>query len=442
MAHDGLMHRVARGTAIVAILQVAGMALGYLAQVVLARLLGTYEYGIYRYAFSWITLIGTLACLGFPTALQRYIPQHAGDKQWGLLKGLILGSRLLVMGAGLLAAALAAAVFHQAAGRWLDPAQARALMIGAWIIPIFALFVLNTQLARSFHRMTVAFLPWNIGRPAAALLAAGSLYWLLEPTGLDALLAFGGCLAVFMLLQWAWVWRAYPEPARLAPTAWAWRPWLQVALPLLLMTGFGILLNQLGVLMVGSMLGPADAGIFAVATQLATLVSFFLGSINNVVAPRISELYHAGNNADLQRMLSTVVHWIFWPSLLVGLVLVVAARPILSLFGPDFAAGAAPSVLIILVAGNLVNAAAGSVGLIMNVTGHQNLNAVVYGSSAALNVLLNILLLPRYGVAGGAAAMTATMILWNVLLVWIVARRLRLHPSIFSAWRNHGRPGR
>ena len=428
---QGLVARVARGTAIVFSIQVAGLALTYVAQVVLARVLGAREYGVYRYAWSWINLLGVLAALGFPTALQRFVPEYRTRGEPGLARGLLRGARWTTFLASVLAAGIAALVFERAAGTWLEPDQARALVLGSWIIPVVTALTLNTQIARSFHRMVAAFLPAQLGRPvagiaAAAILAAG----IAAATGTNALLLFGAGVAIVVLVQWAWVAAIVPPDVRRSRPRTAWREWVAVALPLLLMTGFGLLLNQLGVLMVGSLLGPTEAGIFSAATQLAMLVSFFLTSVNNVVAPRISELWHGGRKDELQRLLSVVVHWIFWPSLACAAVLFLGRSWIMGLFGRDFAAGDGPTVLAILLLGHLVNAGAGSVGLIMNVTGHQNLNAVVYGSTAILNVVLNIVLLPPLGVVGGAIAMTGTMALWNIVLVMIVSQKLRLHTTI------------
>jgi len=428
---QGLVASVARGTAIVFTIQVAGLALTYVAQVALARVLGAREYGIYRYAWSWINLLGILATLGFPTALQRFVPEYRTRGEPDLARGLLRGARWTTFLASLVAAAAAALVFDHAAGTWLEPDHARALVFGCWIIPVVTALTLNTQVARSFHRMVAAFLPFQLGRPAAgiataAIIAAG----ITAATGQNALLILGTGLALLLLAQAAWVVAITPPDVRHAGARSDWQQWLAVSLPLLLMTGFGLLLNQLGVLMVGSMLGPTEAGIFSAATQLAMLVSFFLTSVNNVVAPRISELWHSGRKDELQRLLAIVVHWIFWPSLACAAVLFFGRSWIMGLFGKDFVTGPGPTVLAILLLGHLVNAGAGSVGLIMNVTGHQNLNAMVYGATAVLNIALNILLLPVLGVTGGAVAMASTMMLWNVALVLIVSRRLRLATSI------------
>jgi len=101
---------------------------------------------------------------------------------------------------------------------------------------------------------------------------------------------------------------------------------------------------------------------------------------------------------------------------------------LLSLFGADFVAGY--PALIILTAGMIVNAAAGPVGLLLNMTGHQRLCAKIFGTSALINVVLNALLIPQLGIVGAALATAATMILWNLWLLIMVARKLDLHPSL------------
>jgi hypothetical protein len=106
---------------------------------------------------------------------------------------------------------------------------------------------------------------------------------------------------------------------------------------------------------------------------------------------------------------------------------------ILTLFGPTFSAG--HTALVILVFGHLVRAGTGLVGDLLGLTGHQKLNAWVLALSAVLNVILNALLIPRYGIAGAAAATAVSMAFWNVGL-WLLGRRkLGVDTSIIYALR-------
>ncbi len=84
------------------------------------------------------------------------------------------------------------------------------------------------------------------------------------------------------------------------------------------------------------------------------------------------------------------------------------SQPILSLFGSDFTE--ASWSLKILVTGQMINALCGSVAILMIMTGHQKKSLPVVVCSALINVVLNAILIPSFGIAGAAIATSFTMI--------------------------------
>jgi O-antigen/teichoic acid export membrane protein len=106
---------------------------------------------------------------------------------------------------------------------------------------------------------------------------------------------------------------------------------------------------------------------------------------------------------------------------------------VLGLFGPAF--GAAQLPLIILLVGQLVNAAAGSVGWLLLLTGYQNQGAFVYGCVAGIHLALLGVLVPWLGIEGAAIATTVSLSVWNIWLHHLVVRRLDIHPSVIFAVR-------
>src|SRR5436853_292836 len=88
-----ITQRVA-GTAF--LIRVASAALVYLTQVVLARWMGSFEFGIYVYVWTWVLLIGGLVDFGLASSAQRFIPEYVGPKQLELLRGFLSGARWIV----------------------------------------------------------------------------------------------------------------------------------------------------------------------------------------------------------------------------------------------------------------------------------------------------------------------------------------------------------
>src|SRR5262245_47159434 len=111
--------RAQRAAGMAFLIRVASAALIYLSHVLFARWMGSFEFGVYVYVWTWVLLLGGLVDLGIATGAQRFIPEYTGRKQLDMLRGFLSGSRWLVLAmstgwAGL--AALGIALF----GRHID----------------------------------------------------------------------------------------------------------------------------------------------------------------------------------------------------------------------------------------------------------------------------------------------------------------------------------
>jgi O-antigen/teichoic acid export membrane protein len=164
------------------------------------------------------------------------------------------------------------------------------------------------------------------------------------------------------------------------------------------------------------------------AALASQMVFLGLSAINVIAAPMISELYWHDRHAELRRLVRLAALGVVATAFPAVILLVVFGRPILRLFGPAFVTGYA--ALVILCCGQLINALAGSVGFLMTMTGHQKQAAVIVAVTATLNVALNLLLIPPYGMAGAAAATAVTTAAWNLAMLAYVWTVLRINPTL------------
>jgi O-antigen/teichoic acid export membrane protein len=128
-----------------------------------------------------------------------------------------------------------------------------------------------------------------------------------------------------------------------------------------------------------------------------------------------------------------IARWLFFPALIVAIALGLGTDLVLGLFGEEFKA--ARWETIILSCGQLVNVGAGSVGYLMQMTGHHRECAWVFCFSAVLNIIFNGILIPIFGILGAAIATTLCMALWNIWLHQLVVSKIGVRPSIISAFR-------
>lgn len=172
--------------------------------------------------------------------------------------------------------------------------------------------------------------------------------------------------------------------------------------------------------------------------QIATLAAFGLEAVNMVVAPRFAELYTRGHIERLQQLV-TISAWVVLAfNVMITGFFVPAGHFFLTLvFGEEFAASYAS--LLILLGGQLVNSAAGSVGYLINMTGHERETVRSMALAAGINILLGLLWIPRWGILGAAGATAISMTVWKGLLWWRVRQRLGINSLAFTIWSEHTR---
>lgn len=209
----------------------------------------------------------------------------------------------------------------------------------------------------------------------------------------------------------------------LAQPAYRSREWLRSTLPFTLIGGAGVINNQTDIIMLGGFTGPDEVGIYRVAAQGATLVSFSLQVANAVVAPQLSRLYAQGDTARLQHLVTQSARVVLLAAIPVALVFILAGAPVVSwVFGSGFTAAHAP--LAILAVGYLLNAVFGTVGVLLQMAGYQTVTARILWQTVLLNIVLNSVLIPPFGLVGAAVATSLCLPVWHFLLYMAARKRL------------------
>jgi O-antigen/teichoic acid export membrane protein len=257
--------------------------------------------------------------------------------------------------------------------------------------------------------------------------------WILgyEVTAVVAIWVFLWGLACIIVVQTIAVWRRMPTEYRGAKPVYSVGRWAQVSVPILAAAGFAMANRQASLLMVGQYLDPVDAGRFAAVFRTAAIISMVINSVNAMASPAFAYHHSRGEGAELRRMVRRCAHLVFWPAAAACLVLGLMGETILGWFGPSYVVG--KHALQILLIGHCVNAATGSVGSLLNMTGNQKPVAVVFGLSMLLQIALNTVLIPLFGIEGAALSTVISYIAWNVALHILVSRRLGIQASVLFA---------
>jgi O-antigen/teichoic acid export membrane protein len=194
--------------------------------------------------------------------------------------------------------------------------------------------------------------------------------------------------------------------------------------------GFYSLLAYSDVLVLQHFRPPAEVAHYYAAAKTLALVSFIYYSVSATTAHRFSGFHINGDHAGLRAFIAQSIKWTFWPSLAATALLLICGRPVLSLFGPQFTEGY--PVMFILAVGLLARAAIGPIERLLNMLGQQRICALVYATAFGINIGLCVALIPRFGIAGAAAATATAFIVESILLFTVTKRRLGFHVFIWG----------
>lgn len=194
------------------------------------------------------------------------------------------------------------------------------------------------------------------------------------------------------------------------------------AFPMLLSGSFAMLMSWTDIVMIGIYKNEVDVGIYSAAQRMAALASLSLIAINTIAAPKFVEFYSKGDIVGLEKIAKQSTKIIFFTSFPLILVYFIFPEYIMGLFGNEFMVGS--TVLIFISIAQFVNAVSGSVGYIMQMTDNQKIfqNVIIFAS--IINIILNYILIPKYGINGAAIATMVSMIFWNITLMIYVKIKL------------------
>ena len=410
--------------------RVVSAAIAFLSQVLLARWLGSFEYGIF--VLVWVTMIifGNLACLGFHTSVIRFVPEYWTKGRLDELRGILLASRLFVLVASTAIAALGLA------GVWLlsDAIESYYVVpfyLGIVCLPMIALSDVLQGISRANAWAFFALSPTYLIRPVLILLfMAGALAAGFEACAQTAVIAAVLATYATTLTQFVAVTGRAERTVPTGPRRIMLREWIVISLPIFLVESFFFILTNADVLMLGYFMEPHDVAVYFATVKALALVHFAYFAVKAGVAQRYSTLAHAGMPDQLRAFVRETVGWTFWPTVAMGVVILALGLPILRLFGPGFDAGY--PLLYVLIVGVVARASVGPAESLLTMTGNQNVCAAVYALTLAVNIVLNFLLIPEYGLWGAAIATATAMCFEAAALSFTVYRRLGIAMTVLA----------
>ena len=406
-----------------------GLAIG----IVLARMLGPESFGRYSLALAVVFLLALPAQAGLPILLVREVAASVERQDWPLLSGLL--RRVNQFGALLALLTLTACVLVLSTGTPWSPAPDWVLLWALILVAVVSLCGLRSAVVVGLGHTVEGQYPDKFVRPGVLLIGLALLPWLGQSSDSRtsvamAIHAAAGLAALgFAIFLYR---KRLPEAVASRQSQFETRAWLMSLAPLSLLAGLDVMNSYADIILLGWFDTQRTVGVYRVALQASMPVFFVLAAVNAVAGPAMAKAHAASDRRELQRVATWTARAGLLGALPAAAVLILFGRQILGfLFGTVYSSGS--TALGILAAGQFVGVAAGSVGLLLNMSGHEKDTVVGSGIAVVVNLVLNLVLIPAWGMTGAATATTLSLVTWNLILIGRVRHRLGIHSP---AWHS------
>jgi O-antigen/teichoic acid export membrane protein len=399
-------------------LVIAGVA-QFVANVLISRTLGESPFGVVTILTQAMFVLSFATRFGMDMAVLRDVAIDVGESKYDRIRVHVGRATWIALGVSS-GIALLLVVFADAfldvfsIGEQFRPGLAAS---AALALPGLALTNVWLSATRGLKIMRYTLYLFWAGQPVLWILFTLVL-WRFEQSARMAVLAYSLSWLVVALPSW-WFWHKESRGWRRAPLErGAIGALLRYAGPRAPAALFTQLLFWTDLFVLTRYATEAEVGVYSAALRSGQVLLLLLTSVALMFSPFVADLHNRGETRRLDGLYKTLTRWTLVATMPVFLLLAIAPGEILQIFGAEFAGG--ETALLILILGQFINVATGSVGFVLIMVGRTGWDLMVQGGSLALNLGLAFWLAPRYGMEGAAIANAATFAaskLWRLALV-------------------------
>ncbi len=412
-------------------IRIAAVGIEFLCLLVLARVFGAAVYGTYALVMSGIAIAAVPATVGFDRLLVRELAAYHASNDWPRLHGLLRrGVQVVGIASFVVAAALWAGTRMLA--ETANALAMQSLQFAIVLVPILALARVRQATLQGFGHLVAGQLPEAIVQPVILMALVGITAVTLQlprTAGLALVLqviAATSALVLGVILQ-----RRYlPSSPRDAEPVYVTRQWLTTGLNFMWLVSMSAVLINIDTILVGTLMSPADAGVYRVASQLAMFVGLPLTAVSVAMAPGMAAMHATDRRVELQFQSRAAARLIGLGAVGITLLIAIIGPRVLQGFGPQFGRGFAAA--LVLAVAYLFHSAMATSGYQLLMSGHERLVAIVFSVGALLNVTGLLVLVPLYGLVGAAIAGGVSLCLVSATCAWFARRLIGLNATLFS----------
>ncbi len=419
------LQRIARGTGIVFVGTILSTLIGFLSRTVIARSFSADEYGVFNLVLTVLNIALLIVPIGFQSSLPREIAFYSKKKP-SIIGNLIFIALIIIILNSTILTTILIIEAEEISHVFAEPRLKYALKLVSFALPFSALIVTIVSISRGVGRVREQVYFQNIVHPALFLVFVVIVVILNLPFAYVFVAYLSSQVLTFLGLTLNAL-RVGILKFRISFNFEIGKNLVVFTLSLMFTGILGFIMRWTDTLMIGYYKGSEAVGLYTAASPLAALLPIFLNSAAFLYMPLASQLYAQKKLKEMGRVYRILTKWTFLLTLPIFVVLFLFPKASIAFFFGDRYVSAAVT-LQVLVLGFMFHTCLGLNGLSLTVTGDTKSNFIANLFAALFNIVLNLFLIPAYGIVGSAIATTTSYFIANILRSLRLYQRARIHP--------------
>jgi len=403
-------------------LRIGGQVMGFLMSFVVAHYFGAKGLGNYVLAIVILRIFTLVSKLGLDTFSIRFIASFAKQGKWKSIK-LFRKKIITIVSITSLISSLVMFIFSFEIANLVNTRLEYIQLSSFFVLPM-VFFMLHYQSLRGLKRIAEFSFFYRMSQATFSIAGLFLISQFIESDKIP-IYAYLTSLCTVSLLSYVSYYYWFnkkcnfdnSEEIEVLPL----KKMLKISLPLMFAQSVQFIMAWTDKLMLGNMLGPESVGVYGVAFRFSMGVSITLMAINSIASPKFAEKFSNNDISGMGKVAKQSAKLIFWTTIPLASILLIFPNFFMGIYGSEFLIGVV--VLRWLILGRVVNALSGSVGNLMQMTGQQNNYMKILMAGSIINVTLNYILIPIYGIKGAAFASVCSLSFWNLTMVYMVKKK-------------------
>lgn len=391
-----------KGAGVILFGTIIGMALGFIARILIIRSITQAQYGVYSLGIAVISTFALISTLGLQRGLPRQIPYY--EEKEPSKTGKAINSSLIIA----LVSSIVISVFLFFTSNVIsielfqEPGLTNPLRIFSITLPFVVLLRIFTSIFRGYGKTDVRVYFSNISRNLVFLIGVGFIF-ILGLSFIHLILSYFVSFALTCLFLIIYVKRRSTIDLKLETDFdfSVGKDMLIFSLPLFSSAAMVLIMSQMDTLVMGFFLPSEKVGLYRGAYPLARLIPLILSSSTFIYLPVFTKLHAKSKKTEIVGIYRISTRWIYSLTFPVFLIIFLFPETVIGfLFGAEYEAAAL--ILRILSVGFMGRVVVGMNGMTLTGGGKPKIN--MYGNlvGGTSNMVLNFTLIPFLGVLGAA----------------------------------------